>query len=149
MKQSAKTDAAKPPATRPAVMFLRAVSRSTAGVLSVGAGAERASRAEGWTEEFAPGRLGGDPGRLWPPPRRPGRADLRGAWRNLGPESRFVAARSHLSGHIQDNCERTPRRRVTAGRVRTCHESFRSTANALASPDRRRDEFAVSDACFR
>ncbi len=29
MKQSAKTDAAKAPATRPAVMFLRAVSRST------------------------------------------------------------------------------------------------------------------------
>jgi hypothetical protein len=35
MKQSAKTTAAKPPATRPAVMFLRAVSRSTAGFLSV------------------------------------------------------------------------------------------------------------------
>jgi hypothetical protein len=35
MKQRAKTVAAKPPATRPAVMFLRAVSRSTAGFLSV------------------------------------------------------------------------------------------------------------------
>jgi hypothetical protein len=29
MKQSAKTSAEKPPAIRPAVMFLRAVSRST------------------------------------------------------------------------------------------------------------------------
>jgi len=35
MKQSAKTTAANPPATSPAVMFLRAVSRSTAGFLSV------------------------------------------------------------------------------------------------------------------
>ena len=35
MKQRAKTVAAKPPATRPAVMLRRAVSRSTAGFLSV------------------------------------------------------------------------------------------------------------------
>lgn len=35
MKQRAKIMAEKPPATRPAVMFLRAVSRSTAGFLSV------------------------------------------------------------------------------------------------------------------
>lgn len=35
MKQSAKTTAANPPATKPAVMFLRAVSRSTVGFLSV------------------------------------------------------------------------------------------------------------------
>ncbi len=48
MKQSAKTVAANPPATMPVVMFLRAVSRSTAGVLSVAAalrwGAERGRR---------------------------------------------------------------------------------------------------------
>jgi hypothetical protein len=37
MKQSAKTTAAKPPATRPAVMFLRAVSRSIA-VISISPG---------------------------------------------------------------------------------------------------------------
>ena len=60
-------------------------------------------------EEVRPGRLGGDPGRLWPPPRRPGREDLRGAWRNLGRGGHAsVAARSHLSGHIPVNCERTP-----------------------------------------
>ena len=35
MKQSAKTSAANPPATSPALMFLRAVSRSTDGFLSV------------------------------------------------------------------------------------------------------------------
>jgi hypothetical protein len=34
MKQSAKTAAASPPASRPALMFLRAVSRSTLGFLS-------------------------------------------------------------------------------------------------------------------
>ncbi len=35
MKQRAKTVAANPPAIMPAVMFLRAVSRSTAGFLSL------------------------------------------------------------------------------------------------------------------
>ncbi len=49
MKQSAKTSAAKPPATRPAVMFLRAVSRSTAGFLSEAARcAPSRARAQTW-----------------------------------------------------------------------------------------------------
>ena len=40
MKQSAKTAAASPPASRPALMFLRAVSRSTGGFLSRAEGEE-------------------------------------------------------------------------------------------------------------
>ena len=48
MKQSAKTAAEKPPATRPAVMFLRAVSRSTTGFPSVRAGARGRGVAQAW-----------------------------------------------------------------------------------------------------
>jgi hypothetical protein len=65
MKQSAKTSAANPPATRPAVMFLRAVSRSTAGFLSV-----RAVRGSGASHPDCPeGRRRFGPGASWP--RRP------------------------------------------------------------------------------
>ena len=53
-----------------------------------GRGLSAAGPGRGRTEEGRPGRLGGGPGRLWPPPRRPGREVLRGAWRNLGPSHR-------------------------------------------------------------
>jgi hypothetical protein len=56
MKQSAKTTAEKPAATRPALMFLRAVSRSTAGFLSVPA-VPRRVRGRLRPSELRPGRL--------------------------------------------------------------------------------------------
>ena len=71
MKQSANTTAANPPATRPAVMFLRAVSRSTGGFLSVRAvrGSPRAVQTLHQGE--GPGPAGESPGRDAPLSPRP------------------------------------------------------------------------------
>ena len=61
-----------------------------------------------------PGRLGGDPGRLRPPPRRPGREVLRGNWRRDG----VPAGRRHRDGTLRGETARRCRERHGDVRLR-------------------------------